>query len=598
MVRSPAANDTSSHTDDAFAATLPVTVEDSMLGRSLGGRYKVVRRIGRGGMGSVYGVLGPDGSRLAIKLVHREALRAVGDEATGPNPREPGSGDERSLRRFLREARVAQNIQSEHVTRTIELGLDEQLGLPFIVMELLDGVDLARLVRRSAPLEPSVVARIGADAARGLDAAHAAGIVHRDVKPSNVFLHILQGCVTVKVCDFGIAKYVTTSAHHTSSELTHTGGVLGSPRYMSPEQATNARGVDGATDVWSLCASLFEALTGRALWEGRSSLGELIVAICTEPIPELADHAPWLDPALAAAVQRGLERDRTRRYASMGELVEALAPHATEGTLMERQIQRVDPEVVKRARSLAKSVGGDELFALDPSFRTQTSRRRDRLEGAVVGAPSVAEPSSGPDSVGPSGRRGRPSATRPRTAALAALVSVGALGLTAALLFRSTPQNGAQPSATVASPASGVGPRLLKIVPADAEVMVNGRLSPVKSGAVELIGAPGDAFEITVEHAGERRETRVYFTRSGIDPALIALEPSPQKAEASPVPSASSQESQAGSKPSHPAKRSPRADAPSPPPNSAEPPRAGFETQPAATPAATPTVLPPKDIWR
>src|SRR6185503_2083498 len=160
----------------------------------------------------------------------------------------------------------------------------------------------------------------------------------------------------------------------------------GSPRYMSPEQATNARGVDGATDVWSLCASLFEALTGRALWEGRSSLGELIVAICTEPIPRLAEHAPWLDPNLAEAIQRGLERDRSRRYASMDELVDALGPHAFEGPLLEGQIQRVDPELVKQARSTAllrsaseaQSVGGDELFALDPSFRTHTSRRRDR----------------------------------------------------------------------------------------------------------------------------------------------------------------------------------------------------------------------------
>ncbi|MET0791454.1 MAG: protein kinase, partial [Polyangiaceae bacterium] len=135
--------------------------------------------------------------------------------------------------------------------------------------------------------------------------------------------------VTVKVCDFGVAKRTklmdgNNAASHLS--LTRTGGMLGSPMYMSPEQAKNAKAVDERTDVWSLSVVLWEALSGQRLWGGQTSLGELIVAICTEPIPLLDTIAPWVPRDLARVVHRGLERDPNMRPSSVRAFIESLSP--------------------------------------------------------------------------------------------------------------------------------------------------------------------------------------------------------------------------------------------------------------------------------
>jgi len=166
-------------------------------------------------------------------------------------------------------------------------------------------------------------------AARGIAAAHARQVVHRDIKPANLFLQVDEKTrkVTVKVCDFGVAKRTRSdesrrSAGHLS--LTRTGGMLGSPMYMSPEQARNAKHVDGRADIWSLAVVLWEALTGKRLWGGQTSLGELIVCICTEPIPRVEEVSPWVPPDLARIVHKALERDLNQRTASMQSFVAAL----------------------------------------------------------------------------------------------------------------------------------------------------------------------------------------------------------------------------------------------------------------------------------
>jgi eukaryotic-like serine/threonine-protein kinase len=364
----------------------PARREDPVLGRRLGGRYRVERRIGEGGMGAVYEVVDPTGGRFAAKVVSLEALCVT---AAGKAPARSRDELTRTLRRFVREAETAKEVRSEHVVRAIELGIDGDLGLPFIVMELLQGVDLGALIRERAPLPPHVVAQIGIQAAKGLARAHALGVVHRDVKPSNVFLHVEAESVVVKVCDFGIAKQVVGDGEQTSNELTGTGGVLGSPRYMSPEQVTNARSADAASDVWSLCASLYEALSGRALWQGRSSLGELIVAICTEPVPLLSVDAPWVPRELALVVQRGLERTRSRRYRDMHELISALEPHAAPAPLRPGQLARHEARS-ERAPAESSLDVVSELDALDPGFQTQGVARRP-VAASVPAPPAAAE---------------------------------------------------------------------------------------------------------------------------------------------------------------------------------------------------------------
>ena len=287
--------------------------ELGLVGRRLDNRYKVVRLIGKGGMGAVYEVEDEAGQRFAAKLISKGLA--------GEN--------HPALVRFAREARAASAISSPNVVATYDAGSDDDLGLPYIIMELLHGTDLSSVLKREGPLEPQVAVRLVLQAARGIAAAHARNVVHRDVKPANLFLQVAENTaeVTVKVCDFGVAKRtrMDDSRSRTSGlSLTRTGGMLGSPMYMAPEQARNAKHVDERADIWSIAVVLWEALSGKRLWGQQSSLGELIVAICTEPIQRLEEVAPWAPKDLARVVHRGLERDLAHRTPSMQAFIAAL----------------------------------------------------------------------------------------------------------------------------------------------------------------------------------------------------------------------------------------------------------------------------------
>jgi len=299
-----------------FPPDEPGTGDDKLkiLGKRLADQYRVLRLIGRGGMGSVYEVEDKNGRHLAAKVV------SAGMAGASPTV----------LERFAREARTASNIKSDNVVRTLDTGTDTALGMPFIIMELLHGTELSTVLKKEGALAPETCVRIVLQAANGVADAHAGGVIHRDIKPANLFLHIdpKTQAVTVKVCDFGVAKRTRAEGSNAASHLslTRTGGMIGSPMYMSPEQAKNAKAVDARTDVWSLSVVLWEALSGQRLWGAPSSLGELIVAICTEPIPELDVIAPWISHDLARVVHRGLERDPALRPDTVRELIAALSP--------------------------------------------------------------------------------------------------------------------------------------------------------------------------------------------------------------------------------------------------------------------------------
>ena len=307
-----------------------------LTGKRLSDKYRVIRLIGKGGMGSVYEVEGPNEQRLAAKVV------SAGMANASPT----------ALERFAREARTASDISSPNVARTIDTGSDEALGMPYIIMELLHGIELSAVLKKEGAIDPQVAVRLVLQGASGVAAAHARGVVHRDIKPANLFLQIddVTQEVTVKVCDFGVAKRTrvaegSNAVSHLS--LTRTGGMLGSPMYMSPEQAKNAKAVDERTDVWSLSVVLWEALSGQRLWGGQTSLGELIVAICTEPIPQLDTLAPWIPRDLARVVHRGLERDPNLRPSSVRAFIESLSVF-TGGTDRVQKAQLVALTVAER----------------------------------------------------------------------------------------------------------------------------------------------------------------------------------------------------------------------------------------------------------
>ncbi|XXS76220.1 serine/threonine-protein kinase [Sorangium sp. So ce131] len=245
-----------------------------MIGALFNDKYRVLRLLGQGGMGSVYEVeLVETGERLALKCVESELL----------------SRSKTSVGRFQREVRAMAALDTEHIVRVRDAGTDPATGAPYMAMELLEGEDLQRLLNRVGKLEPDTALRIAAQVCVGLQKAHEARIVHRDIKPANLFLARRgEGEVVVKILDFGIAK-IKPEPHQggPTTGLTRTGGILGSPRYMSPEQARGLSDIDYHTDLWSLGVVLYRALSGRIPHEHVEAFGDLIMAICSvspEPI--------------------------------------------------------------------------------------------------------------------------------------------------------------------------------------------------------------------------------------------------------------------------------------------------------------------------
>jgi len=268
------------------------------------GKYELVREIGRGGMGSVWEARHASlGRRLAVKLIEDEL-------ATKPEAR----------RRFDIEARAAASLDSRYTTHVFDHGVTAD-GRPFIVMELLVGESLAARASRGV-LGLREVARIVQHVARGLSHAHERGIVHRDLKLENVFLaRDGDGDEEVaKVLDFGVAKVLHSSEEPNAA--THSGTLLGTPSYMSPEQA-RALAVDHRTDLWSLGVLVYRCVTGRFPFEG-SSLGDLLVKICVEPIVAPSQLDPTLPEAFDAWMACALDRDPSRRWASAREMADAL----------------------------------------------------------------------------------------------------------------------------------------------------------------------------------------------------------------------------------------------------------------------------------
>ncbi|HEV8321517.1 MAG TPA: protein kinase, partial [Myxococcota bacterium] len=264
------------------------------------GRWRLVAALGAGGMGEVFRAEGPGGEVAAVKIL---AGGAAGAEAA---------------RRFEREARVLLSLRHANLVGAYEAGRADD-GRPFLAMELLEGESLAEVLARQGALSAAEVVRIGRAAAAGIGAAHAAGIVHRDVKPGNLF-----ACAdgTLKVLDFGLALPLAPPEQAGDpTRLTRTGMIVGTPSYMAPEQASGGRTEDARTDVWALGAVMHHALAGRPpFWADGHWTAEL-VRILTEP----PDPLPRAVPAkLAAVLVRALRKDAAERFQTMTELSDAL----------------------------------------------------------------------------------------------------------------------------------------------------------------------------------------------------------------------------------------------------------------------------------
>jgi serine/threonine protein kinase len=281
---------------------LPNTVRE---GEVLGGKYRLEKEIGRGAMGTVWSAVHLTlGQRVAIKLIAAEHAQA-------PEART----------RFSTEAKAAARLRSRYVVQVYDDG-ETPAGTPYIVLEYLDGETLEQRMDREHDLPLNDAVRITRHVARALSRAHAQGIVHRDLKPGNVFLTRSDddelGWVA-KVLDFGIAKL----EEHGIASTTKTGTLLGTPLFMSPEQVRGASSVDSRSDLYSLGMVFYNMMTGTFAFNG-DSFADVLVAICTGPLPDLRAAAPWIPNSVAEWYQRACARDANQRYHSADEMVEAL----------------------------------------------------------------------------------------------------------------------------------------------------------------------------------------------------------------------------------------------------------------------------------
>jgi serine/threonine-protein kinase len=278
-------------------------------GTLVAGKYRVERLLGRGGMGVVV-----EATHLELRVP--VALKFLGDRyANRPD----------IVARFLREARAAAILRSAHVCRVTDVDrLDS--GLPFIVMEMLVGRDLAKLLRADGPLSTAIAADYVLQACDAVAEAHEAGIVHRDLKPGNLFLtHHRDGAPLLKVLDFGVAKVHSEDDH----AITSNRAVIGSPTYMAPEQLRSARAADARSDIWSLGVVLHQLATGTTPFQGET-IADLAIRAALDPLPPL--HG--VPAEYAQVVARCLAKAPEHRFQTAGELAAALAPIAGKPTPM------------------------------------------------------------------------------------------------------------------------------------------------------------------------------------------------------------------------------------------------------------------------
>lgn len=281
---------------------MPTDVAHFHEGLLVADRFRLVRELGRGGMGAVW-------------LAHHLAL----DMQCALKLVDPQSKDSDEVRaRFEIEARSAAQIKSRHVVQVLDHGVWE--GIPFIAMEYLEGQDLGARLDQQGTLSPAATFRVVSHVARALTRAHALGVIHRDLKPENVFLARDDDGEIAKVVDFGIAKRARLDL---GDSTTRPGVLIGTPFYMSPEQARGALGIDHRSDLWSLAVIAFECLTGHTPFPGEG-LGVVIGKIMYEPLPVPSALGP-VPPGFDAWWRRASARDPDQRFQSATELVDALA---------------------------------------------------------------------------------------------------------------------------------------------------------------------------------------------------------------------------------------------------------------------------------
>ncbi len=409
---------------------------DALKGMRIGGRYVVDRVLGAGGMGIVATARYPElQQKVAIKFLRPEyATNGILNA------------------RFVREARLAAKVKSEHFVRVFDIG-KLPTGVPYLVMELLSGRDLGDELAVNGRMTVQDAVEWLLQSIVGIAEIHALGIVHRDLKPSNLFIAEAAGKRMIKVLDFGISK---ENAKASDVPLTSTDNLLGTPQYMSPEQVRASKDVDARSDIWALGVILYELLTGkRPFVSDENATGELFAKVLyIDPLPP-REHRPDLPPELEAVILKCLARERGARYGDVVELAEALRPFASSSS-----IYRIDAarQALRERHSIVppENEDGEEEVARISELPTAASTphaRRDLADPGTPSAPVTAMTSSRGSTIREPKARGIMLAIG--LVAVAVIVGGGAF-----LASRNTPPS-------VAAPAVSSGPALTTATPSE-----------------------------------------------------------------------------------------------------------------------------------
>ncbi len=504
---------------------------------TLFGKYRLVRLVGKGGMGTVWEAepaeqdhehaRGP--SRLAIKVLPKEV-----------------AADSTVRARFEREGEIAARLHHPHIVDVTDVGTCDEI--PFLAMEFLDGEDLGSLLDRTRPLPESQIADLLLPICAAVGAAHREGIIHRDIKPENVFLATkrvegeVEGegetSVVPKLLDFGISKVAAALAG--SNDLTKTSSLLGTPYYMSPEQVRGAKYIDPRSDVYALGVILYECATGRRPFED-VSLYNLLLNIVSGTPPSPRGENPALSPEFEAVVLEAMAREVDARTANVFLLGKRLLPFASAKVreTWEPAFADAPSEPIEVAQKSEEPLGGS---------RRNTTRRVPTPSPASWSGPSSSQPAAAGDSTKtpiapppattPSGRapsaRAPASSTSPsevsakspaRGGAVAWIVAIAARALVSAILVvrGAARDDRSQASTNVAS-----GPRkgtLAIQAPKGAIVKVDGVARPCPDGKLALEGALDAVFEVTVlgPDGAPLATQKVHMREAGVQPATLVV---------------------------------------------------------------------------